>query len=43
VDSQLAELRALITRHAASSESTAIDGVVSTAIDGVLVSAVNHR
>jgi AraC-like DNA-binding protein len=37
---QLAELRALIARHAASGEKTVADGVVETAIEGVYVSAV---
>jgi AraC-like DNA-binding protein len=35
-------LQALITRHVASGDSAAPDGVVSTAIDGVLVSAVTE-
>src|SRR4051812_13746996 len=40
VEGQLAELGALIARHAASGEKTAADGVVETAIEGVYVSAV---
>ena len=40
VDVQLAELRALIARHAESGEGTAAEGVADTAIDGVFVSAV---
>jgi AraC-like DNA-binding protein len=39
---QLEELRGLITRHVASGEATAADGVVQTAIDGVLVSSVTQ-
>ncbi len=39
-EGQVAELRALIARHAGSGADQTADGVVSTAIDGVLVSAV---
>jgi AraC-like DNA-binding protein len=39
---QLTELRTLITRQVAASESQPADGVVSTAIDGVLVSSVTQ-
>jgi AraC-like DNA-binding protein len=40
---QLDDLQTLITRHAASGEPTAVDGVVQTAIDGVLVSSVTEE
>ena len=40
---ELAELRALITRHAAAGETTPADGVVQTAIDGVLLSSVTEN
>ena len=42
-DVQLEELRALITRHAASLAPTTAEGVFQTAIDGVLVSSVTEQ
>ena len=39
---QLTELKALINRQVAASESQTADGVVSTAIDGLLVSSVTE-
>ena len=40
---QLEELQRLITRHVASGEATAADGIVQTAIEGVLVSSVTQN
>jgi AraC-like DNA-binding protein len=40
---ELEELRGLITRHVASGDATAADGIVETAIDGVLVSSVTEN
>jgi AraC-like DNA-binding protein len=42
VGGQLAELRALIARHAEAGEKT-VDGIAATAIDGVFVSAVTGQ
>src|SRR5918996_5206913 len=42
IGGQLAELRALVARHAEAGENT-VDGVVATAIDGVFVSAVTGQ